>query len=111
MLAIIPHCGGLPMSRRLSVLGLACLCCLTIASTTRATDLSNTTTGSVTDGRVTIPYRLFEPDGVAAGQKVPLILFLQGMGDRGTDNISQTYWIDQLGQHTRPRQDAPKNIE
>jgi predicted esterase len=66
----------------------------------RATDLSNSITGSVSDGRKTIPYRLFEPQLASPDQKVPLILFLAGAGDRGTDNISQTFWMGNLQSHT-----------
>jgi predicted peptidase len=71
-----------------------------------ATDLSNSITGSVSDGSATIPYRLFEPQGVSANQKVPLVLFLHGAGDRGTDNVGQTYWMNQLQQQTKSGQYA-----
>jgi predicted esterase len=53
-------------------------------------------TGSVADNAATIPYRLYEPSGVAPGQKVPLILYLHGMGERGTDNNLQTTWMSGL---------------
>src|SRR5205085_1485191 len=64
------------------------------------TDLSNSIAGSVSDGSASIPYRLFEPQGASPGQKLPLILFLHGAGDRGADNIGQTYWASQLVNHT-----------
>ena len=36
-----------------------------------------------------MPYRLFLPDGYnAPGAKYPLVLYLQGAGGRGTDNVS-----------------------
>ncbi len=38
---------------------------------------------------MSLPYRLYEPSN--AGQTVPLVVFLHGRGDRGTDNGSQTY--------------------
>lgn len=79
---------------------------LPFASDVRATDLSHTTTGSVSDGTASIPYRLFQPQGEAPGQKVPLILFLQGMGDRGTDNVSQTGWMNNLAAKTSSGQYA-----
>jgi len=60
------------------------------------TDLSHSVTGSVNDGSSSLPYRLFEPTGVAAGQKLPLVLFLHGMGERGTDNVAQTTWMSGL---------------
>ena len=77
---------------------------LAFGAFSHATNLSNSTTGTVSDGSASIPYRLFQPtdisSDVAAGKKVPLILFLHGMGDRGTDNVGQTYWMDQLQQKT-----------
>ena len=36
-----------------------------------------------------MPYRLFTPKATA--QKLPLVIFLHGRGDRGTDNGAQTY--------------------
>jgi predicted esterase len=58
-------------------------------------------TGSVGDGVKTIPYRLYKPVGVSAEQKAPLILFLHGMGERGSDNVLQTTWIKNLVDATR----------
>jgi predicted peptidase len=59
-------------------------------------DLSHSVTGSVSDGWAALPYRLFEPAAAPAGQKLPLVLFLHGMGDRGTDNVAQTTWMSGL---------------
>ena len=64
-------------------------------------DLTGSVTGSVSDANGTIPYRLFRPTGLAAGQKAPLILFLHGIGDRGTDNIKQLEWMGGLVKNTR----------
>jgi predicted peptidase len=93
------------MSGRVSKLiyGLIATCC---ASSAFATDLSNSVTGSVSDGSSSIPYRLFEPQGLAAGQKAPLVLFLHGMGDSGTDNIAQTNWMGGLVNATKSGQFA-----
>lgn len=33
-----------------------------------------------------MPYRLFRPADLAPGERVPLLVFLHGRGDRGTDN-------------------------
>jgi predicted esterase len=76
------------------------------AGSSRATDLSNAIAGSVSDGTTSIPYQLLQPTGLAAGQKVPLILYLHGMGDRGTDNVAQTTWIGNLQQKTASGQYA-----
>jgi predicted peptidase len=79
-----------------------CLC----AQGATATDLSHSITGSVTDGSSTVPYRVFEPQGLAPGQKAPLVLFLEGMGDRGTDNVKQTNWMGGLVNATKSGQYA-----
>lgn len=34
-------------------------------------------------------YRLYRPTGVATDRKLPLVLFLHGAGERGTNNVSQ----------------------
>src|SRR5436309_317245 len=53
-------------------------------------------TGMVSDGAGSINYRLFEPSATASGSKLPLVLFLHGAGERGTDNIAQTTHIGGL---------------
>jgi predicted peptidase len=78
----------------------------TFASGALATDVTNSVTGMVTDGAGSISYRLFEPTGVAAGQKVPLVVYLHGMGERGTDNVAQTTWAGGLLNATRSGQYA-----
>jgi predicted peptidase len=40
-------------------------------------------------GGATLPYRLLRPVKVEPGKKYPLILFLHGAGERGTDNERQ----------------------
>jgi predicted peptidase len=37
----------------------------------------------------TLPYRLMRPETVEAGKKYPLVIFLHGAGERGTDNEVQ----------------------
>ena len=44
--------------------------------------------GSFTHEGVTLPYRYIEPD-VRQGESYPLVLFLHGAGERGTDNQAQ----------------------
>jgi predicted peptidase len=34
-------------------------------------------------------YRLLTPERAAAGDRFPLVLFLHGIGERGTDNRAQ----------------------
>ncbi len=44
------------------------------------------------DGK-TLPYRLLKPADTEAGKKHPLVLFLHGAGERGTDNAKQLVWF------------------
>lgn len=37
----------------------------------------------------TMPYRLLKPEKIEPGQAYPLMLFLHGVGERGTDNRKQ----------------------
>lgn len=55
-----------------------------------APDLSKSITGTVSDGTNSMPYRLFRPAGHdTPGATFPLVLFLHGAGERGTNNTSQ----------------------
>ena len=49
----------------------------------------------------TLPYRLYMPPSVPAEKKLPVVLFLHGAGERGSNNISQlTHGITPLLQYT-----------
>lgn len=41
------------------------------------------------DGRTKLPYRLLRPAKVENGKRYPLVVFLHGAGERGTDNEKQ----------------------
>lgn len=46
------------------------------------------------DGRpVELAYRVLAPAGVKAGARYPLVLFLHGAGERGTDNLAQLKYL------------------
>lgn len=95
------------MFRKLCFLiGSVSLSMLSAAPIKAAADVSNSIVGSVSDGTASIPYRLFQPQGEAPGQKVPLILYLHGMGERGTDNVTQTTWMGNLAAKTSSGQYA-----
>jgi len=47
---------------------------------------SETATYANTKG--TLPYRIFIPDSISNNEKIPLVLFLHGAGERGDDNES-----------------------
>lgn len=38
-----------------------------------------------------IPYRFLQPEKITPGKKYPLVLFLHGVGERGTDNAKQVH--------------------
>jgi len=41
------------------------------------------------DGNDTIQYRILYPEKIKTGKKYPLVLFLHGAGERGSDNKRQ----------------------
>lgn len=42
-----------------------------------------------TDGADRLPYRMLSPEKIEEGARYPLVIFLHGSGERGTDNESQ----------------------
>lgn len=48
-------------------------------------------------GGKSLPYRLVKPAAVEAGKTYPLVLFLHGAGERGTDNTKQLVWFWDAG--------------
>jgi predicted peptidase len=59
------------------------------ASGLRAQDLSLYQKQRFVSGADTLPYRLLLPDGYDTGRRYPLVLFLHGAGERGSDNEKQ----------------------
>jgi predicted peptidase len=56
-----------------------------------------------------LPYRLFIPTGYSSSKSYPLVLFLHGAGERGTNNTSQltanrgaTVWAEPSNQSVNP---------
>jgi predicted peptidase len=50
---------------------------------------SSLTARIFTNGTARLPYRLFTPYSVPDGKLYPLVIFLHGIGERGTDNLLQ----------------------
>ena len=40
-------------------------------------------------GKIDLPYLLYSPENIKKGTKVPLVIFLHGIGSRGDDNEKQ----------------------
>jgi predicted peptidase len=51
----------------------------------------------------TFRYRLFKPETMRAGQRYPLLLFLHGAGERGTDNRAQIRYLPEYMAHGERR--------
>lgn len=47
------------------------------------------TPGTYDEEGFTLPYRLLSPDNASADDKRPLLLFLHGFGERGSENVRQ----------------------
>jgi predicted peptidase len=55
----------------------------------------------------TLPYRIFYPDNYDKTKKYPLILFLHGAGERGSDNEKQLTWGAKLFLNEENRKKFP----
>ena len=73
------------MIKRLQLFAFLLLCCLLA----KAQDVSLYQKHLYISGNDTMPYRLLLPDNYDAAKKYPLIFFLHGAGERGTDNELQ----------------------
>lgn len=59
------------------------------ASMGAATPEDETQARTISNGDFVLPYRIHIPPNLPEGQKVPLVLFLHGAGERGDDNARQ----------------------
>lgn len=76
-------------SRRVICLVAAVLLSAGFASRVQAQSVDDFEARSYSDGNASIPYRLFIPTDYDPSQAYPLVLFLHGSGERGTDNRLQ----------------------
>lgn len=60
-----------------------------LAFTTQGQDLSLFEKQLYVDGTDTLPCRILTPANFKKGQKYPLLVFLHGAGERGSDNEKQ----------------------
>ena len=76
--------------------------CSAIRSSSGTSPVSYFKSGTFKGDGITLPYRYFDPANQKdAGRKYPLILFLHGEDERGTDNVKQltgtkraTIWLE-----------------
>ena len=72
-----------------TILTLASLALLCLPAIMRAQQPSEYEKQFLTEQGDTLPYRLLLPEGFDASRKYPLVLFLHGAGERGSDNEKQ----------------------
>jgi predicted esterase len=75
--------------RRPVIVPLAALLLLWLPARSQAQTVDDFEARTYTDGTSTIPYRLFVPRTYDPKTAYPLVLFLHGAGERGTDNRRQ----------------------
>ena len=80
------------MSNRALLVICAWFCAVTVGSASQiepATGIGTSEALTWDDGQGnTLPYRFFSPAGIEPGEEVPLVLFMHGAGERGTDNMA-----------------------
>jgi predicted peptidase len=62
-----------------------------------------------TDGEAmaTLPYRLMRPNSIEAGKHYPLVVFLHGAGERGSDNLAQLKYFPTWMASAEAREEYP----
>ena len=75
--------------RRLSLYGALALACAIVATSHARDPITGSEALTYSDGTSSIPYRLFRPVGWdEPGANFPVVLFLHGAGERGSNNTS-----------------------
>ncbi|MET3114254.1 putative peptidase [Pedobacter sp. CG_S7] len=76
-------------------------------SQVKAQDLSKYDKGSFIKGKDSISYRILYPENYNPAQKYPVVFFLHGSGERGSDNESQLVHGGELFLRTNIRKQLP----
>lgn len=86
---------------------LAWLCCITLLAQAQDPLAAYEKNIYVSTQGDTLRYRLLRPEKMEAGKKYPLVLFLHGSGERGSDNEKQLIhggqmWLNPVNREERP---------
>ena len=77
------------MKKWLSIVLAMILMCMPLTALARGDVYEDSLAETFTHEGTTLPYRLMLPDDYNEKESYPLILFLHGAGERGTDNVTQ----------------------
>lgn len=77
------------MKKWLSIVLAMMLLCMPLTSQAAGDVYVDTAAETFVHGETTLPYRLMLPQDYDEDESYPLILFLHGAGERGTDNLTQ----------------------
>lgn len=77
------------MKKGLSIVLAMILMCMPLTALARGDVYEDSLAETFTHEGTTLPYRLMLPDDYNEKESYPLILFLHGAGERGTDNVTQ----------------------
>lgn len=77
------------MKKGLSIILAMILMCMPLTALARGDVYEDSLAETFTHEGTTLPYRLMLPDDYNEKESYPLILFLHGAGERGTDNVTQ----------------------
>lgn len=77
------------MKKWLSIVLAMILMCMPLTALAKGDVYEDSIAETFTHEGTTLPYRLMLPDDYNEDESYPLILFLHGAGERGTDNVTQ----------------------
>jgi len=77
------------MNRAVKIFLIFCFIIIFVPGQCQSDWKKETDTATYVNTKGTLPYRIFIPDSISNSEKIPLVLFLHGAGERGDDNESQ----------------------